>query len=133
LASAAHAPEAAACVTVNECPAMVADALRAAPVFWVQETVVVPEPLPDDGLSLSHAAELEAVQLPPIQPEGEPVTVTACEQVAPIAEGGPTSASVKPAPMKWIVPERYSKLESTDLTAKVAAAGDQFKFECKSK
>jgi catechol 2,3-dioxygenase-like lactoylglutathione lyase family enzyme len=67
-----------------------AEPLRAAPVFWVHATVTDPEPLPLAGFAVSQEAPLDAVQPPPVQPEGTPVTVTACELAAAegLADGG---------------------------------------------
>jgi len=62
------------------------------------------------------------------------VTVTACEAIGPMLD--PTAADDSPtAPkLKWLVPQRYSQLEQTDLKAKVEAGKpNQFKFDLPAK
>lgn len=70
---------AAAWFTVNGLPAMITVSERAAPVFSVHETVVDPEPLPLVGVTEIQDPLPEAVQFPPVHPEGCPVIVTNCE------------------------------------------------------
>jgi hypothetical protein len=48
-------------------------------LFAVHDTVTVPDPLPAVGVIESHDVVLDVVQLPPVQPEGTPVTVTDCD------------------------------------------------------
>lgn len=67
-------------VTVKVWPAIVAVEVRcAASVFASQETVTDPDPVPLGGETVSHDPFPVAAQLPPVQPDGEPVTVTCCE------------------------------------------------------
>lgn len=54
-------------------------------VFCIQETVTDPDPEPLAGDALNHESLADAVQLPPVQPEGEPVTVTLCEPAEAVA------------------------------------------------
>jgi hypothetical protein len=76
---------AADCVTVKEPLAMVADPKRCDPVFWVQETVTVWGPTPLVGLTVIQEPFPLALQLPPVQPAGDPVRVTA---VCPLEADG---------------------------------------------
>jgi hypothetical protein len=56
------------------------------PAFGVQDTVTEPDdPDPLEGETLSHEPFPDAVQLPPVQPEGQPVTVTDCEPAGAVA------------------------------------------------
>lgn len=61
---------AAAWLTGKLFPAIVALSERGPPVFWVQETVVDPDPLPLVGETDIQDPLPEAVQLPPVHPEG---------------------------------------------------------------
>ena len=54
--------DSAACVTVNAWPATVSVAVRAAPVLAPAVIVIVPDPFPLAGLTVSHAALLAADQ-----------------------------------------------------------------------
>jgi hypothetical protein len=60
-------------------------------------------------------------------PPGEyTVIITACEYVTP-PSGVEVSADT---PVRWIIPEKFSRPNESPLTVKVAAGGDnQFKFE----
>ena len=90
---------------VNVLPAIVALPLRAAPVFWTQETVTAPEPLPLVGETVIHEPLPEADQLPPEQPDGAPVTVTVVEPaVAPgLADVGEIENDVQvTTPVPWL-------------------------------
>ena len=60
-------------------------------VFCVHDTVVDPEPVPLVGDTVSHDPLPLADQLPPVQPDGDPVTVTVCD---PDAEVGATELGV---------------------------------------
>ena len=61
-------------------------------VLSLQETVTEPDPVPLAGETLSHEPFPDAVQLPPVQPDGEPVSVTCCAPAAAeaLAEVGET-------------------------------------------
>jgi len=61
---------------------------------------------------------------------GEPqVTVTACEQIGPTLD--PTTP---PTNLKWIAPQRYSQLDTSDLKAQVEAGRpNQFTFDLPAK
>jgi hypothetical protein len=48
-------------------------------LFCVHETVTDPDPLPLVGETDSHDPLPDAVQLPPVQPDGEPVIATPCD------------------------------------------------------
>jgi len=76
---------AAAWVTAKVLFAMLADPDRCDHRFWVQDTVTVWAPTPLVGLTVIQATFPFAVQLPPVQPEGDPVRVTV---VCPLAAGG---------------------------------------------
>jgi hypothetical protein len=56
--------------------AMLADPERCAPLFWAQETVTVWGPTPLGGLTVIQEPFPLALQLPPVQPAGNPVRVT---------------------------------------------------------
>ena len=58
---------------------MMALSVLVGPVFWVQETVVDPEPVPLSGETVIHDPLPAAVQLPPTHPAGAPVIVTTCD------------------------------------------------------
>jgi len=47
--------------------------------FCVHDTVTPPDPVPLACDTVSHDPFPDAVQLPPVQPTGEPVTVTLVE------------------------------------------------------
>lgn len=51
-------------------------------VFSNHDTVTVPDPLPVSGEGIIHPLLLDAVQLPPVHPTGEPITDTATEPAA---------------------------------------------------
>jgi hypothetical protein len=78
--------------------------------FGVHDTVTVPEPVPLAGDAVSQDPFPDAVQLPPVQGTGEPVTATLRDPPA-----GPTAAAAglieKPvhggggAPACWTVKE----------------------------
>jgi hypothetical protein len=62
------------------------------------------------------------------------VTITACEAAGPMLDPTATEDSAKAPKLKWIVPQRYSQLEQTDLKAKVEAGkANQFKFDLPAK
>jgi len=67
---------AAAWVTARVLLAMLAEPDRCDPVFWLQKTVTAWAPAPLTGLTVIQEPFPLAVQLPPVQPEGEPVRVT---------------------------------------------------------
>jgi hypothetical protein len=71
-------------------PAIVAFPERAVEVFGVHDTATDPGPLPLAGDTVIHDPFPEAVQLPPEQPEGHPVTVTVFEpaEAVALAEAG---------------------------------------------
>jgi hypothetical protein len=54
---------------------MLADPDRCDPVFWVQETATVWGPTPLVGLTVIQDPFPLALQLPPVQPKGDPVRV----------------------------------------------------------
>ena len=53
-------------------------------MFCVHDTVSDPGPLPLAGDTVIHDPFPDAVQLPPEQPDGTPVTVTLCEPAAAV-------------------------------------------------
>jgi hypothetical protein len=55
---------------------MVAEPDRCDPVFWVQKTVTDWAPVPFVGLTVIQEPVPLALQLPPVQPDGEPVRIT---------------------------------------------------------
>lgn len=77
-----HGGGAAAWLTVNVWPAIVAVPVRAAPAFAVHATVTLPLPLSDARFTVSHAADDEAVQ----SHDGEDaVTATVAEPAVSVA------------------------------------------------
>jgi hypothetical protein len=73
------------CVTANVLLAIVALADRAkVDALAVQNTVTDPDPLPLAGDTVSHDPFPAAVQLPPVQPAGDPVIVTPCDPAADV-------------------------------------------------
>jgi hypothetical protein len=68
------------CVTAKPVPAMFPVADRAdVAAFCVHDTVTELGPFPPVGDTVSHEPLPEALQLPPVQPAGEPVTMTFCD------------------------------------------------------
>jgi hypothetical protein len=59
------------------------------------------------------------------------VAITACESSGPMLDPLAVEDAAK---LKWIVPQRYSKLDQTDQTAKVQAGQEnRFKFDLPAK
>jgi hypothetical protein len=67
--------------------------------------------------------------------EGEHrVTITACESIGPMLDPTASDDSATAPKLKWLVPQRYSQLDQTDLKAKVEAGkANQFKFDLPAK
>jgi len=62
---------------------MLAQPVRWPPVFWVQKTVTVWAPTPLGGFTVIQEPFPLALQLPPVQPAGDPVRLTvACPLAA---------------------------------------------------
>ena len=61
------------------------------------------------------------------------VTVTAFEVLDPGSDFGPSSTGAG-AKLRWIVPERYSRVDESDLRAKVTSGGgNPFRFDLPAK
>jgi hypothetical protein len=73
-------------LTVKLLPAMLALPERGEPdVFWLQDTVTVPEPVPLAGDTVIQEPFPDALQLPPWHPNGRAMTLTVCEPAAELA------------------------------------------------
>jgi hypothetical protein len=58
------------------------------------------------------------------------VTITACESLVPEDEAGPvTDEDYENEQIRWIVPQRYSRAETSGLTADVGRKNHEFPFE----
>ncbi|MDO8677400.1 MAG: hypothetical protein Q7R30_02395 [Acidobacteriota bacterium] len=85
-------------MTVKLLPAIVAVPDRDdAEVFCAHETVTAFDPLPLVGDTVIQEPFPDAVQLPPVQPAGDPVTVTLCDPAPEVglAEVGPIEKLVQ--------------------------------------
>jgi len=93
----------------------------AAVMFYRKGNVAVSAQTQADGSFQLHAVAGE-----------HQVTVSACEQMGPTLN--PTPEGDAAAKLRWIVPQRYSQLDSSDLKAKVEPGKpNQFKFDLPAK